>query len=129
VVKTYDGFKSSIYEIAPLCNTSFTYSGDRFLKYWGEEQIVSYDGYAAQTVDVQTVAEQTNREVPNEKKEGEGGALGGSAPVDITFTAYPTDAVTQREWQMSRDAEFATIESVYNDDVLQETLTEAGTFY
>ena len=129
IVKTYEGFKSSIYEIAPLCNTSFTLSGDRFLKYWGEDLTVSYDNYVAQSIDVQTVVEQSVRDVPNEKKEAGSSMLGGSAPVDITFTAYPTDAVAQREWQMSTDAEFATIESVHNDDVLQETFTDAGTFY
>lgn len=129
VTKVYDGFKSSIYEIAPLCNTSFTLSGDRFLKYWGEDITVTYDGYSAQSIDVQTVAEQSTRDVPNEKKDGEGSTLGGSAPVDITFTAYPTDAVVQREWQMSKSPEFETIESVHNDDVLQESFSEAGTFY
>ncbi|MBE6309449.1 MAG: gliding motility-associated C-terminal domain-containing protein [Bacteroidales bacterium] len=129
VEKNYNGFKNSIYEIAPLCNTSFTLKGDRFLDFWGEGVTVSYDGYEAQSIDVQTVAEQLEREVPNEKKDGENSILGGSAPVDITFTAYPTDAVAQREWQMSKDPDFGTIESVFADDVYQETFTEAGTFY
>ena len=129
VDKKYEGFKSLIYEIAPLCNTSFTLSGDRFLEFWGECVDLGGRRIIKKSVDVQTVAEQAEREAPNEKKDGEGAALGGSAPVDITFTAYPTDAVAQREWQMSQRPEFETVESVCNDDVFQETLTESGTFY
>ena len=129
VVETYEGFKSSIHEQAPLCNTVFTLSGDRFLKYWGEDVTVSSSTYNAQTIDVQTVAEQAERDVPNEKTDGDNSSLGGSAPVDITFTAYPTDAVAQREWQLSTDPEFGTVERSFTEDVYQETFNDAGTFY
>lgn len=129
VVEHYEGFKPLIYEIAPLCNTSFTLSGDRFLKFWGEEVTITFDGYIPHSIDAQTEATQAERDVPNEKKEGDSGVFGGSAPVDITFVAYPTDAVVQREWQVSRDPEFNSIERIYNEDVLQELLTETGTFF
>ena len=129
VTEIYEGFKSSIYERAPLCNTEFVLSGDKFLKYWDEDITVSSSTYYATSVDVQTTAEQTERDVPNEKKDGDNSALGGSAPVEITFTAYPTDAVAQREWQLSADSEFGAPERVYTEDVYQETFTEAGTFY
>lgn len=129
VVEEYEGFKSSIYETAPLCNTQFTLSGDRFLKYWGEDIMVTSPECVAHTIDARTTAEQTERDVPNEKNDGNESSLGGSAPAEITFTAYPTDAVVQREWQLSTDPEFGTIESSFTDDVYQETFNEEGTFY
>lgn len=129
VTEEYEGFKPSIYERAPLCNTTFVLSGDKFLEYWGEGVEVVSSSYTAHSIDVQTTAEQIRREIPNEKTESDETTLGGSAPVDVTFSAYPTDAVAQREWQMSSDPEFGTIESSYTEDVLQETFTEVGTFY
>ncbi len=129
VTKVYEGFKSSIYEQAPLCNTEFVLSGDRFLKYWNEDVTVSSSNYQAKSIDVQTTAEQIERDVPNEKNDGDNSVLGGSAPIEIVFTAYPTDAVSQREWQLSIDPEFETIERSYSEDVYSETFNEAGTYY
>ena len=125
----YEGFKPSIYEQAPLCNTVFTLSGDKFLKFWGEDVAVTSGTYVASSVDVRTVAEQTERDVPNEKTESDATTLGGSAPVEITFTAYPTDAVATKEWQLATDPEFETIDNTVADDVLQETFNDMGTFY
>lgn len=129
VIETYEGFKPSIHEIAPLCNTEFTLSGDRFLNFWGEGVEVVSSNYTAQSIDIQTTAEQTERDVPNEKTSGDESTLGGSAPVEIVFTAYPTDAVAQREWQLSTDPEFGTVERSFTEDVYSETFTDAGTFY
>lgn len=129
VEKIYEGFKSTIYETAPLCNTEFTLIGDRFLKYWNEVISLTSTTYNTHAIDVNTVAEQAERDAPNEKKEEGQSALGGSAPVDISFIAYPTDAVAQREWQLSTDPEFGTVERSYTEDVYQETFNEAGTFY
>lgn len=129
VVEEYDGYKSAIQEMAPLCDTEFVLSGDRFLKFWGESISVSSSVYNTHSIDVRTDAVQAERDVPNEKGDGNESTLGGSAPADITFTAYPTDAVTQREWQLSADPEFGTVESSYTEDVYQEVFNEAGTFY
>ena len=129
VEKSYEGFKATIYETAPLCDTEFTLIGDRFLKYWNEEVVLASSTYNTHAIDVQTVAEQAERDVPNEKNEEGQSSLGGSAPVDITFGAYPTDAVAQREWQLSTDPEFGTVERSFTEDIYQETFNDAGTFY
>ena len=129
VVELYEGFKPSIHEQAPLCDTEVELSGDRFLAFWGEEMTVSSPVYNTHAIDARTAAEQTERDVPNEKTEGDENSLGGSAPAEITFTAYPTDAVAQREWQLSTDPEFGTVERSYTEDVYQETFNDAGTFY
>lgn len=129
VEKSYAGFKSVIHETAPLCDTEFVLTGDKFLKFWGEKIVLSSTFYNTHSIDVQVEVEQTDRNVPNEKKEESTTSLGGSAPVEIVFTAYPTDAVSQREWQLSTDSEFRTVERSYTDDVYQETFNDAGTFY
>lgn len=129
VEKSYAGLKSVIHETAPLCDTEFVLTGDKFLKFWGEEIVLSTTSYNTHSIDVQVEVEQTDRNVPNEKKEESTTSLGGSAPVEIIFTAYPTDAVSQREWQLSTDSEFRTVERSYTDDVYQETFNNAGTFY
>ena len=129
VAKEYEGLKNNIREQAPLCDTEFILTGDRFLKFWGEELTVSSSVCKAHSIDIRTNAEQSERDIDNEKKDGNEGGLGGSAPAEITFTAYPTDAVAYREWQMSTDSGFETVERSFIDDVYQETFNEEGTFY
>ena len=129
VAKEYEGLKNNIREQAPLCDSEFILSGDRFLKFWGEELTVSSPVCKAHSIDIRTNAEQSERDIDNEKKDGNEGGLGGSAPAEITFTAYPTDAVAYREWQMSTDSGFETVERSFIDDVYQETFNEEGTFY
>lgn len=129
VEKRHEGFKAVIYETAPLCDTEFSLVGDRFLKYWGEEKSLVSSTYKTHAIEIQTIAEQAERDVSNEKNEEGQSTLGGSAPVDITFSAYPTDAVAQREWQLSTDPEFGTVERSFTEDIYQETFNDAGTFY
>ncbi len=122
-------FKPTIVIQAPLCNTSFKLSGDRFLDFWGEGVSVESDTYATAAVEVQTTAVQERRENNNEKGTGDGSTLGGSAPVNITFTAHCSDAVVHKEWQMATDAEFKNIQLRLNQEVVEQSFTEAGTFY
>jgi gliding motility-associated-like protein len=129
VEKRHEGFKAVIYETAPLCDTEFSLVGDRFLKYWGEEKSLVSSTYKTHAIEIQTIAEQAERDVSNEKNEEGQSTLGGSAPVDITFSAYPTDAVAQREWQLSTDPEFGTVERSFTEDIYQETFNDAGTLY
>ena len=129
VEKRHEWFKAVIYETAPLCDTEFSLVGDRFLKYWGEEMSLVSSTYKTHAIEIQTIAEQAERDVSNEKNEEGQSTLGGSAPVDITFSAYPTDAVAQREWQLSTDPEFGTVERSFTEDIYQETFNDAGTFY
>lgn len=114
---------------APLCNTVFTVCGDRFLQAWGLQQEVYSDEYITYAVEAQAKATQTYREELNEIDRQPTSGLGGSAPVEIEFSAYYTDAVTHTEWQFSRDGNFSSITHRYNDDLLRYTFTEEGTTY
>ena len=121
--------KSTISLPAPYCNTTFTLTGDRFLEYWGEGISVTSDEYQTQAVTVTTRAEQEQKEADNQVGGGDETTLGGSAPSVITFSAYYTDAVATKEWQMSHDAEFEEIADRRNEDEITVTFEEAGTTF
>lgn len=129
VNENQETFKSTIVVSAPLCNTAFRLSGDRFLQYWGEGVEIESDSYTTNAVDVHTSAVQEKRNNNNEKGSGGEGTLGGSAPAHITFTAHVTDAAIHKEWQMATDAEFQNVELRLNNDVVDQTFEQAGTFY
>lgn len=129
-IDSQESFKSTIVVPAPLCNTAFTLAGDRFLRYWGEGQSVESDTYTTRAVDCKTTAVQAPRDKNHNNERGVvEGQLGGSAPAAITFTAYPTDAVTHYEWQQADDPNFDQITLRLNDNVVEQTFDDAGTFY
>lgn len=112
---------------SPLCNTEFTLAGDRFLEAWGEAVSITSQYYNAIAVDAHTLANQTIRENDNEKKDE--AALGGSAPVEIEFSAVCSDAVVFTEWQFATDAEFENITLRMNELVVSHVFREQGTTY
>lgn len=113
---------------APLCDTRFTLTGDRFLKAWGQAQSVESDVYSAVGVEATTTASQETRENDNEQKV-ENDNLGGSAPAVVHFHAAVTDAAIFREWQLARDEEFEMVENRFQQLDLDYTFTESGTTY
>ena len=121
-------FSGSYPVAAPLCNTIFTISGDKFLKAWGMEQVAETPEYTTVAIEAQARATQTYREAANEI-DRQPSNLGGSAPAEIEFNAYYTDAVTHIEWQFSRDGNFSSITHRYTDDLLRYTFREEGTIY
>lgn len=116
---------------APLCATNFTLEGDRFSSAWGDRLSVSSSLVQPVAVSAITSATQSSRDIPNEQSPDDSGGdmLGGSAPVDITFSALPSDAASFREWQISRDPEFFDIDLRYATDVTDVTFSDQGTFY
>lgn len=125
----YEELKSTISMPAPYCNTVFTLSGDRFLEYWGEDVSIASEEYQTEAVAVYATAVQEETESSNQKVTTDESDLGGSAPVTITFSAYCTDAVSSKEWQMSHDSEFEEIEESRTEDEITIVFEEAGTTY
>lgn len=119
---------ATIHAPAPLCDTDFSLSGDRFLRQWGMEQEIVSPTFNTIAVAAETHATQTERDNDNEKKE-EGSQMGGSAPAEITFSAATTDAAIYKEWQFSYDQEFNDITTRYNEKEFTYTFTEEGTTY
>lgn len=126
-VKTYSSLSETIMAIAPLCNTEFCLTGDRFLSAWGESMSVTSSFYETKSIDAHTTATQTERDVDNEKKEET--ALGGSAPIEIQFEASVSDAVVFTEWQFAQDADFVNITLRISDPITTHTFREHGTTY
>lgn len=121
----------AIYVDAPLCDTRFTISPDRFTREWypttADVQTASYTAIA---VDAHTSAEQRVETSDNEQSpEGDGGTLGGSAPCEITFRAAVSDAAIYRRWEISLTPDFADSELQYDQLEFTHTFTEAGTRY
>lgn len=114
---------------APLCQTSFTLRGDRFLRRWDMEQEVSSPAVDPMAIDVKTFAVQTERDIPNEQREEKAQNLGGSGPVEVTFTAVCSDAVVYREWQFSADPSFDIIDLRVQEEEYTRTFRDQGTTY
>lgn len=127
--ETLKQFSTTYPVTAPLCNTVFVVEGDRFLQKWGlPVQRAATAEYATTAVSAQAKATQTYREAENEiDRHPE--TLGGSAPAEIEFAAYYTDAVTHIEWQFSKYQDFSNVMRRYNDDLLRYTFREEGTTY
>ena len=140
VVEDFESLDGGIEIEQPLCDTTvFTLSGDRFLRQWGLEEKVQSRDYETQAVGCGTsrpVQEKSgddddgdNDGDGEDSEDSDDGDLGGSAPVHILCTGYPTDAVVYRVWEIARDPEFEDIYLQLNQDELDYTFTEAGTFY
>lgn len=114
--------------LAPLCNTAFHVSGDRFLKQWGNTLELTSSNYTTRRVEAKTWALQAERDNDNEQNSSASG-LGGSAPCDISFRAVPTDAVVFREWQFSVTEDFNDVLYRFNEDDFTYTFNEYGTMY
>lgn len=130
VTQTFTALRGLLYARAPLCDTRFTLTGDRFLKTWGQQPSpVETDYYNAVAVEAQAWASQEERDNDNEQSSGDDTSLGGSGPVDITFSAAVTDAVVFKEWQMSRSPDFDPVDMRVNDIEFTQTFQETGTTY
>lgn len=128
VVENLSFLKSTIAVPAPYCDTKFTVSGDKFLEFWEEEESKTTETLQTKAINVETTAVQQSRDNDNEQNPT-GNVLGGSAPATITFTAYCTDAVTYKEWQVSDNRDFTYILMNFSQDEVEYTFTDAGTTY
>ena len=108
----------------PLCYTCFVLTGDRFLQAWGLENAIESEYYQTQAVGCSSTAEQQDysMDVLSDGFEG-------WAPCHIVFTGYPTDAVVYRTWEMATDADFENVVKRFDQDEVDYTFMEAGTFY
>lgn len=130
--KVYESLGSVVSLNPPAyCSTYFTLSGDRFLRKWNREITVETGMVQPVAVDCSTEAlqDEYDGEEGSNVMKGDGNGLGGSAPADIAFLAYVTDAVVHYEWQMSRDPEFENPDYRFYQQDLDYTFLEEGTYY
>lgn len=113
-----------------LCPTIFNIHGDRFLTEWGQSISLDSDRYTPNSVNVTTAVYQNKSNVNDATNIiGNDTGLGGSAPADIFFRAYITDAVAHSEWQMASDPDFENIVYRFNEQDLDYTFIDEGTTY
>jgi len=116
---------------APLVDTYFTLTGDHFAEYFGIPQAIRSDEYRAIAVEVYGTAETTKEHFVNEIHHA-GDALGGSSPIEYTFTAYANEPVAVfYVWRIlqrnSKNGEMTTIVR-QPDKVLRYNFVQEG-FY
>jgi len=118
-------------EPPPLTDTRFTLTGDQFAEHFGMQQSIASADYQAVAVEAHYTAE-TNRTFSDNEIHNSGDVLGGSAPIDYTFTAYANDPVAALYiWKISQlDSATNTYNSIvrYPDKVLQYTFEKNGTY-
>lgn len=129
VTETLGSLSHLIHAAAPLCATTFTLSGDRFLTEWGRVLTYTSPEFASHSISAHTEAISDNTTSDNETSSAQPGALGGSAPQTVTFSAKVTDAALFHEWQMSRYPEFDDISLRASELDFIHTFTEQGTTY
>lgn len=114
----------------PLCPTSFTLTGDRFLRQWGRAITISSPSVDPTAVEATATATNLTETSDNvSSSAGDGSTLGGSAPVEVEFSAAVTDAVVFTEWQLSSYPDFGIIDYRFNQPEITHTFTEYGTTY
>lgn len=115
---------------APLCDTEFTLSPDKFALEWHLAGDVVSSPYTAVAVEAHTSAMQNVVSSDNEQKsEGADGSLGGSAPCEISFKAVVSDAAVYRRWEISDSPDFEDVQYTYDQTDFDFTFTEAGMTY
>lgn len=115
-----------------LCNTSVIVSGDRFMHQWEISESLESGIISANGLEVHTFAIQTNAVDEDSSQnmiKGDESLLGGSAPADFTFYAYPSDAVIHNEWQIADDADFEYIKYRFNEQDLTYTFDQEGRYF
>ena len=135
IEKNLKSLGSSLLIDMPLCDTQFHLKGDQFLKRWRleEEEVWSRD-YVTQAVDCRSTAVQereSHTDNPEAESEESQEGLGGSAPVRIVFTGYPSskEKAVYRVWEFASDPDFEDVTMQFFQDELDYTFDESGTYY
>ena len=131
-IKILDHLSSIITVNPPLyCNSDFRITGDRFLEAWGIGLSLTSEMAVATGVDAHTSAVQTNinEEDASNVIRTETSGMGGSAPVEVEFKAYITDAVIHNEWQIASDESFEYDVIKIYDQNFDYTFNDEGNYY
>lgn len=125
VVETFESLDNGIKIDQPLCNTSFTLSGDRFLKEWN---LPEKSTESSEVFETQAVKCRATYETDNKKELKIDPPL--SAPLHVVFTGHPTDAAVNERWEVATDPEFEEIILRFDyQNKVDYTFNDAGTYY
>jgi len=131
VVNEYSSLNEQIkISTPPLCKTQFTLSGDRFLRQWNlTDSVTIWPDFDESTMAVgcATLAELLDNDANEVSKQGD--VISGSAPIRVLFTGFPTPNVAYRLWEMAKDEAFEETILQFNQDVVDYTFNDTGTYY
>lgn len=128
--QTVPYISGTVHVPAPLCDTYFKVSGDKFLTAWGMPLECTSGYFNTMSVEALVNVAQSERENDNEQSaDMDDTALGGSAPCDISMTAVVSDAAIFHEWQITSDPSFNDISLRATELEFTHTFSEMGTYY
>lgn len=114
----------------PLTNTDFKLWESKYAEYFEEDAFVVSDEYEAVKVEVHAQATTTVRDTSNEKNPPKStSSYEGSAPLEIVFTSYPSDAVRHFSWEFSSREDFSVLMASYPEEELHYTFDRTGKYY
>lgn len=114
---------------APLCDTYFTLTTDRFMRQWGLIEEVVSPLFTATAVDAIVMAKKHEHTAENEIKTGDDTGFGGSAPLEIEFIAVPSDAAVFTQWEMATNEDFEDINYTNRELEFTHIFYNQGTTY
>ncbi|GHT07404.1 hypothetical protein FACS189432_02650 [Bacteroidia bacterium] len=118
-------------EHPPLENTAFTLTGDTFAEHFGIGQTIRTAEYQAIAIEAHYTFDTDKEHADNEVHHNRD-ALGGSAPIEYTFTAYANEpAAAFYIWKIQeRDSLTDNLTTLvrYTDKVLRYNFEKEGTF-
>lgn len=135
VIDTFPSLAQGISIAPPLCDTKFTLTGDRFLKEWPIDEKIKEIKYTAKAVNCASTAyyldDQGNYLLDEQgnKVKLDGELSGGSAPVRILFTGYPTKGEAYRLWEIARDQNFEDVILQFYQNEVDYTFMDTGDYY
>jgi gliding motility-associated-like protein len=127
VVETFESLDDGIKLQQPLCDTQFWLSGDQFLKKWNQEKLLEGPDYQTNAVACGFVAYLVDKNGNEKKLDGE--LKGGDAPAHIVFTGFPSQEAIYSKWEIASDSEFENVFLQYNQNEVDYTFNDAGTYY
>lgn len=98
-----------------LATTSFTLSGDRFLREWGERITVESDMTEPGGVAVMAQSSDIGETL--------------SAPFDVSFESAVSEGVVHQEWQIADDENFSEVTHRFYTPEIDFTFHDAGTHF
>jgi gliding motility-associated-like protein len=119
---------------APLCDTYFTVSADQYADVVGQASVYTSALVKAVAVKANALAVTEERKADNEvdpvtaAEYENGAAFSGPAPLTVTFTSHPTDAVAFYEWLVYDDEKGTGTYRRYSDQDLTHTFLNSGKY-
>lgn len=112
----------------PYGYTAFTVVDSIPLSWGGSVRQTTSEEYESPAILMQAIAEQTLRGALNESSDQPSDGFGGSAPVEMTFTAY-VSGDNYYAWEFSSSSDFSVVDALYPEQRLAYSFKNEGATY